>query len=57
MMDNLKDMIGKKATWRTIFGVYVKKWLIIKTDKEKVELFEGVTHGVIVEPHGYNGFG
>eukprot|EP01006_Ploeotia_vitrea_P042325 TRINITY_DN66617_c4_g8_i1.p1 TRINITY_DN66617_c4_g8~~TRINITY_DN66617_c4_g8_i1.p1 ORF type:complete len:224 (+),score=17.83 TRINITY_DN66617_c4_g8_i1:27-698(+) len=49
LLDNLTQFCGKKATWRVLLGLK-------KEGTDKVELYEGIVYGIIVQPRG-GGFG
>ena len=49
IMDNLKDLIGRRAVWRVMLG-------ILRSD-QKVYIYEGITNGVIVKARGDSAFG
>ena len=49
IMDNLKDLIGRRAVWRVMLGM-------LRSDN-KVYIYEGITNGVIVKARGDSAFG
>jgi inosine/xanthosine triphosphate pyrophosphatase family protein len=49
IMDNLKNLIGRRAVWRVMLGV-------LRPDN-KVYVYEGITTGTIVPARGDSAFG
>jgi len=48
LLDNLKNLVGRRATWTVFLGL---------KDHGRVYTFKGVVGGEIVEPRGKEGFG